>query len=129
MINKKHSYKDYTGQDLSKLPAAEFSNSTIKGTCFSQELIKSDDLVNVFPEGVENITFERCNLDNVLIPKKCDKTKCCTNKMFKVQADKRDWVIDPVTKEPIEPLNKKLYLKKGWSIDPKDIEKDKDKRK
>lgn len=63
-VNEKYSYKDFTGQNFLDIDPSEFSNTTIVGSCFYQSKMGS----KVFPDGIENVTFERNNLDNVLLP-------------------------------------------------------------
>ena len=44
-INEKYSYKSFKRQDLRNIPAKEFNNSEIIGTCFHQDEPNTD----VFP--------------------------------------------------------------------------------
>jgi len=120
MLNKKYSFKDFCGKSLIKEDPKEFTG-IIKGSCFYHECPEDRDepLVDVFPDGIE-CTFERCNLDNVVIPPKCTVMECCTNKRVKVQNDREDWVLHPDNK-PLEPIAKKRFIKLGISTDAKDI--------
>ena len=120
-INEKHSFKDYTGQDLTGLPASEFNDSTVKGSCFYQEWVKGDPttLKDVFPAGVTGLTLERCNLDNVKIPAGAS-VKGGTNKRIRYQNDRDDWEVNG-SDEPVEPLNKKQRELLGISTLPLSI--------
>ena len=122
MINTTHSFRDYTNQNLSNLPSNEFSNSIIRGTNFYQEILKEEnfELKSIFPDGATNITFDRCNLDNVSVPENSVLIGC-TNKRVKVQNDGYDWIIDG-NNVPIEPVAKGIFEQEGWSTDPKDID-------
>jgi hypothetical protein len=66
-----HSFKDYMNQSLKDRPLEEFTG-TIKGTCFYQEVPYGQPLptsgIDIFPDGMVGVTFERCNLDNVYVP-------------------------------------------------------------
>lgn len=64
-INTKYSYKNFRGADLTGEDPADFSHSTIVGSTFFQP---NSPKTIVFPSGVIGITFERCNLDNVVLP-------------------------------------------------------------
>ena len=97
MINEKHSHKDYSNRCLKHLPAEEFSNTTIVGTCFSQEVLGGTPmLIDIFPDGTKNVTFERSNLINVFMPKdSATDSDCSTQKVLSkstgnVDVDKDD---------------------------------------
>ena len=64
MTNEKYSYKDFTGKKFLDIDPAEFSGTTIIGSCFYQEGTPDTE---VFPE-IKDVEFLRCNLDNVFIP-------------------------------------------------------------
>ena len=113
MINKKYSFKDFTGQSLIKEDPKEFTGS-IKGSCFYHEA-----LTEVFPDDIE-CTFERCNLDNVIVPAGCTISIGCTNKRVEIQNDCEAWILDDDGK-PVEPVSKARFIKLGISIDPKYI--------
>lgn len=70
-LNKLHSFKDYLNQSLKHLPAEEFNNSTIRGSCFYQEITYGNvlpiDGVDIFPDGVTGLILDGCNVDNVYI--------------------------------------------------------------
>lgn len=61
MINKKYSYNSFHGKNFSNLSADEFSNTEIVRAGFFQPWLKR----KVFPDGITNIIFRNCNLDNV----------------------------------------------------------------
>lgn len=116
-INEKYSYKDFLDKDLTSLPASDFNNSEIVGSCFYQQA-KPD--TQVFPTRMTGVAFIRCNLDNVLIPSgNTIKSDCCHRKIV-IQNDLEDWIVDDLGK-PVEPVNRKVFERLGLSIDPKDI--------
>jgi hypothetical protein len=78
MINEKYSYKDFTNINLSLHNPEDFSNTTIIGSCF---YIESNDFVITFPSGTENITFNRCNLDNIILPKNSIIDDYCSTRL------------------------------------------------
>ena len=120
MINEKYSRKDFTGKCFTHLDKSEFSNTTIIGSCFSQEDTDGNE-VDIFPTGTNNINFERCNLDNVKIPGGSTLDGMCCNRRFKTQKDGFDWIIDKNTKKPLKPVNEKLFEMHNWSKNPNEI--------
>jgi len=113
-----YSYKDFTNQSFTHLPASTFNNKIIAGSCFYQEGALE---VNVFPAGVTGLQFvDRCNLDNVAVPANCTADATCTNKSIQLQNDLEDWVLDS-NGDPLEPVHKKLFLKYSLSTDPGDL--------
>ncbi len=115
-MNEKYSNKNFTGQDLTKIDANEFNNTTIANSSFYRE--GEPDAV-VFPPAMTGVTFEGCNLDNCFIPNgNTIKDGCHRNIM--VQNDLEDWIVDDLG-NPTEPVNKKLFINRGLSIDPQDI--------
>ena len=127
-INEKYSFKlfPYHGGSFKDVDASEFNDTIIKGSCFYQEWVKGDAEVekDIFPDGMTGVTFERCNLDNVLVPVGNNAVRGI-NRLIKVQHDWDDWILKKADKKPKEPVNKKQRLKKGISIDPNDIPKNK----
>lgn len=124
-LNQKYSYKDFTDKSFTDIPAEEFNNSEVVGSCFYQQA-NSDTVI--FPDYMIGVTFSRCNLDNVHIPSgntviMAGPDKCCHRKI-KVQNDLMDWILDDSLK-PVEPAEKKLCVELGISTDPKDIPKKK----
>lgn len=103
-----------TGWDLSH--EGNLNGLVIYNSCLSNETPDAQTL----PQGLFGVIFIACNLDNVFIPPG-NTVIDCTTRQFKVQNDLEDWIIDPVAKTPIEPVNKKFFLIRGLSIDPKDI--------
>ncbi len=120
-INKKYSYKDFTDKDLTSLPASDFNNSEIVGSCFYQQKAPN---TQVFPTGITGVTFRKCNLDNVLIPPGNTVDGGCHRKI-KIHNDLEDWIVDDLGK-PIKPVNPSTFNNLGLSIDPKDIQLTKD---
>ena len=133
--NKKYSFGDFTGQSLRDVPAAEFNDTEIVGSCFYQEDVPD---TKVLPDDIKGVTFRRCNLDNVFIPTGnklvTEGWEACTNKRLMLQPPtpkgtpcKEDppdvvqlWIVDKDNR-PIEALDKECFISEGRSIDPKDI--------
>lgn len=121
MLNQKYSLKSFRNQKFTDVPASEFNNTTIKGSSFYQSCCRTDgQMVNVFPPGMTGVTFEDCNLDNVIIPPGNTVVRG-TNKRLKLQNDLMDWECDKETGAPIKPANGRLCSKVGVSQDPKDL--------
>jgi len=118
-INEKYSYKDFTGQYLTDVPASEFNNSEIVGSCFYQEWLDGDTMKDIFPAGMTGVKFTGCNLDNVFVPTG-NVIEGGTHKRIRVQKDMEDWIVDS-GENPVEPLHKKRFEELGLSIDPKEI--------
>lgn len=117
-INKKYSFGDFMGQDLTNEPVEDF-NGEIIGSCFAQT---SPD-TSVFPIGITT-TFKRCNLDNVSVPitalLESDNGIDCTNKRIVAQNDGHYWEVNE-NSTPIIPIDEKYFIRLGASIDPRDI--------
>ena len=114
-MNKKYSYKDFTGLDFSKVDVKEFDDEII-GTCFSQ----SSPMTKIFPPGMTGVSFVKCNLDNVDVPAGNTQKDCC-NRQWKEQNDLIPWIVSAITLQPIEPLHKEWYERLGLSTNPADI--------
>ncbi len=122
-INKKYSYKDFTGVSFKDIPVEEFNNTIIVGSCFWQQWYEGEEVVkDIFPDGIIGVEFRKCNLDNVYIDETKNTIVDGTHKKIKPQNDWADWIVDDDGK-PIELLYKDNRLEKGLSIDPKDIPK------
>lgn len=121
MINEKYSFRDFVGQEFTKLDAEEFNNTEIVGSNFWQD---NKPFTSIFPEGMRGVTFKRCCLDNVVIPEGnivvLDGADKCSNLQLKTQNDNEYWVVDKELK-PIEPLERKQFLRLGLSLDPSSI--------
>ena len=119
-VNEKYSYKNFTHQSFKHLPAKEFNNSTIIGSCFYQEGEPDQD---IFPDGLVNVVFEKNNLDNVLIKAGMVVDNSNSIKKIKVQNDGEDWIVEKNLDkwEAKEPLNKVKFDAFGVSKLPKDI--------
>lgn len=119
-INEKYSYKDFSGQSFKDVPVEEFNNSTIASSVFYQENEPDKD---IFPDGLVNVEFKRCNLSNVLV--KTGMVVDYTNvvQKIKVQNDLEDWIVVKNGEEwnPVEPTSKEQFIELNISIDPKDI--------
>ena len=120
-----YDYQDFTDRNFLDLPPEEFSGKIISGSCFYQQYTPDgkEPPFEIFPPTVKDVTFVRCNLDNVKLP---EGTKIieCTNKIIKVQNDWDDWICDD-NGNPIEPLNKEQRIKARISISPDSIPKKK----
>jgi len=120
-----YDYQDFTDRNFLDLPPEEFSGKIISGSCFYQQYTPDgkEPPFEIFPPTVKDVTFVRCNLDNVKLP---EGTKIieCTNKIIKVQKDLDDWICNEEG-NPIEPLNKELRIKAGISISPDSIPNEK----
>lgn len=115
MVNEKYSYKSWKRKSFKTVNASEFSNSEIIGACFYQEIPYS----NIFPSGITNCIFTKCNLDNCEIPEGCTINRG-TNKHIKLQKDGEYWIVDK-SLNPIEPRDKQKFIDFGLSIDPKNL--------
>ncbi len=115
--DEEFSFKFFSNYSFA-LNEIDLSGKTIYSSVFSTEILDFEP----FHKDMKDVTFVNCSLDNVVIPN--GNTVIYNNgfyqKRFKVQNDGEDWVIDKDNK-PIEPMNKKLFLRLGFSIDPKDI--------
>ena len=116
MINTKYSLKDFTDVSLVDEPVEDFNNTTIKGSCFYHQYFVDSD---IFPAGMTGVTFENCNLDNILIPAGNTVVGGC-HRRLRVQNDGQDWIVDS-NLNPVEPVHKKRFIRDGKSIDPLDI--------
>jgi len=127
--NVKYSNKGFPYHDVSfkDIPAKEFNNTIIRGSCFYQEWVAGDTQVikDIFPDGMTGVVFDGCNLDNIYV----DETKNtiikdgitrCNNRKIKVQNDWEDWILDSELYGK-EPMNKEQRIAAGVSILPKDI--------
>ena len=116
-LNKKYSFKDFMDKDLTALPASDFNNSEIVGSCFYQQAAPD---TQVFPTGITGVTFSKDNLDNVFIPPGNTIEPDCCHRKIMVQNDLEDWEVDN-SLNPLKPINKKVFEGLGLSTDPKDI--------
>jgi len=98
------------------LEADDLEGAVIYGSCFSQETPDTD----VFPINIKKITFYNCNLDNVKIVKPGWIVIGGSERRFKVQNDRMDWIVDNGN-IPLEPIDKEEYIKLGISISPSDL--------
>ena len=114
-LNKKYSYNSWKRKSFTGKDPEEFNNSEIVAACFSQE----EPFTKVFPDGLKNVVFLNCNLDNCIIPEGAT-VKGGTNKHFKEQADGELWIVD-ASKKPVKPLKPYRFDKLGLSKDPKDL--------
>ena len=95
---------------------AEFSNSTIMNTDFRQH----EPYTRVFPDGIENLEFKNCILDNCIIPDKAIVGSGCLNRHYKTQNDGEYWFVDTELR-PISPKNYGRFDFLGLSKNPADI--------
>lgn len=111
-LNKEYSYKDFTYKDLTKTDPKTWNDTEVIGSCFHQQTPKTV----VFPEGITGVTFSKCNLDNVVVPKGCTINGGC-HRWIAMQKDLEWWVLDE-NLNPVEPLNKAVFTKLGISTSP-----------
>lgn len=116
-----HQAYPYHGLSFKSVPAKDFNNTIIVGSCFYQEWVEGDlDVVkDIFPDDMTGVIFRNCNLDNVYVSTN-NVIEGGTNKKIKVQNDWDDWILDNSFK-PVEPTTKEDRLNANVSIDPKDI--------
>lgn len=108
-LNKEYSYKDFTNKSLTDTDPKTWNDTEVVGSCFHHHTPKTV----VFPAGITGVTFTRCNLDNVVVPKECTVNGGC-HRWIAMQKDKEWWVLDN-NLTPIEPLNSALFTKLGLS--------------
>jgi len=123
-INTKYSFQSLGGKSFKDIPAEEFNNTIIKGSCFYQESTPDAD---IFPVGMTDVEFQHCNLDNVLIPAGNTIGAGCCARQILVQNDNEDWILRKVDDKyiPEEPMRKHEFVELGISISPDDIPRDK----
>jgi len=91
-INDEFSFKDFTDKDLLSTPVQSFNNTTIKGSCFYQQIGTN---IAVFPNQMDGVIFDACNLDNVKIPPGNTVLSNCSSDKIKFNpADKKDWILN-----------------------------------
>ncbi len=141
VINEKYSYGDFTDQSLVDVPAEEFNDTDIVGSCFYQQ---DEPDSKVFPPSMKGVTFRRCNLDNVEIPSPAvgpngnvviteGPDACCIKRIMvepltpgavhddaDYQCGAVDWIVDG-DNLPIEPMDKDRFIREGRSQKPEDI--------
>jgi hypothetical protein len=108
-MNEKYSYKDFTGMTLITTDPKEWNETEVIGSCFAQQNPKT----SIFPAGIKNVKFVKCNLDNVTLPGTCTM-EGGINRQIQAQKDGEDWLVDD-SLNPIEPLNKAQFIKLGLS--------------
>ena len=121
-------YEKLSNKNLTNINPANIDYSTKPANCeivnstFYQEIPNGStpEYIDVFYGNVDGDTFKNCNLDNVKLPYGATIINC-SNRLIQGQVDGYDWVLDPVTKQPVEPVNKKYFIINGMSIDPNDI--------
>lgn len=124
MIYEKLSNRNLTNVNPANIDYSEKPDDCeIVNTTFYQELPHGADIchIEIFYGNLDGARFVNCNLDNVKPPKNAELVNC-SNRLISCQLDGFDWVLDPVTKLPAEPVDKKMFLACGWSIDPADIQ-------
>jgi hypothetical protein len=114
-FNDKYSQRLFKVKDL--IDAKGLDGQVIYSSCFSCEEPDSP----MFPEKMKGVKFYNCNLNNCLIPEG-NEVIGGSQKRIIVQKDNEDWIVDESDK-PVEPINKKFFIKLGLSTAPKDIPK------
>jgi hypothetical protein len=66
----------------------EFTGKVFRGCGWSFET----PLTQVFPEGVKDVRFVGCRLDNIVLPPGSVMDADCSHYQYKVQPDGKDWV-------------------------------------
>lgn len=124
-MNEKYSFKDFSGKSLKDVPVEELNNTCIKGSAFPFEILLDEQPVSfdIFPDGMKNVEFVRCNLTNVFIPIGNVVSADSQQDLVAMQNDHENWKLDKITKKPIEPAEKEKFIIEGKSLDPKDIPK------
>ena len=111
---------------LAAIPAEEWNNSTIVGSCFYVE----GEPQKICPDDVVGVVFSACNLDNRILPagasmmaKGHEKSRGlpnCRNRIKK-QNDLMDWQCKWADDSPVMPQDIKQRKIRGLSFDPKDL--------
>lgn len=110
--NDEYSFKDYTGHLFTRpIPPG----TVVYASCFSQEILDHE----IFPSDMTDVTFVRCNLDNVALPPG-NTVESCSQRRFEVQNDLRDWEVDS-NDAPAKLVDEKYWDVQGYSTDPADI--------
>ena len=109
---------------LKAIPAEEWNNSTIVGSCFYVE----GEPRKICPDDVVGVIFSACNLDNRILPKgasmmakgheKSRGLPNCRNRIKK-QTDLQDWQCKWADDSPVMPQDAKTRKRLGLSCDPK----------
>lgn len=108
------SFKNFVNQDLHHL--TQIHDVIIYSSQFYWE--KPDS--NPFPSWAKNLTFIKCNLDNIIIPNDSVVIQC-SQKRFESQNDLNDWEIDS-DDNPVRPVIYQVFEKLGLDIPhPDDI--------
>lgn len=110
-MNKRHSFKDFTGLKLLKEPL----HGIVKGSCFDQ---KEPD-TRVFHKD-STATFVNCNVNNCLIPPGCTVRGGSTLRHLP-QIDGCDWEVDEDDK-PVRVFGHRKRERNGLNTDPTKIE-------
>lgn len=115
---------DYNCTQKGVVQTIDYANASNK-IFYACPLGAEEPDTKLFPDNLTGAVFICSNLDNLFIPEgntiiDNDGT-CGSRKVYKVQADGENWILDS-KKEPLEPINKELFIKEGKNIDPKDIQ-------
>lgn len=81
--NSQFSFRDFSNRTLVERDVELLNDSTIVGSCFSQN---EPDTV-VFPADVSGLVLEKCNLENAMIPAGVTVGNGCLQQRFSTQAD------------------------------------------
>lgn len=116
--NDSLSFKNFSGR---KFLSGEIKPGT---TIYSSVFMSENPNTVIFPNDMINVTFYKCNLDNIVLPID-NKFIECNNRNFKIQNDLEDWFINKQDLKPIEPIMKDLFIELGISTNTADIPKTK----
>ena len=114
-LNEKYSHKDFSHKTFVDTKPEEWNDTEVVNSCFYNETPNT----KVFPDGIKDVQFIDCNLDNVVVPETCTIEGGC-HRLIQVQNDLEDWILDKDLK-PVEPLRKAQIQRLGLSVDPRDI--------
>jgi hypothetical protein len=110
----KYSFKNFGQRGL--LDATDLEGKVIYASSFAQE----NPNTAVFPQSVKTMTFYNCNLDNVKTIKPGWTVVGGSERKYKVQNDKKDWVLDNLG-QIVEVMNKENWVSRGFDVDKNHI--------
>uniref|UniRef100_A0A6M3KET1 Uncharacterized protein n=2 Tax=viral metagenome TaxID=1070528 RepID=A0A6M3KET1_9ZZZZ len=115
-VNQTYSYQDFSNQSMVSVEKEGLDGTIIRGTNFSQ----NTPFAEVFPAGMTGVQFEKCNLDNCIVPEGNTVFENCSHRSIALMNDREWWTVDG-NGDPVEPVRKTLFIAYGLSIDPDDI--------
>lgn len=88
-FDDKYSFKDWSEADFTT--ATDLNGKTIRGAYFYKE---GKPFREVFPADMKGVTFEFCNLDNVVVPEGNTMIGCCNRQIMFNEALKDNVTVD-----------------------------------